>query len=69
MDIELAALAGTEADLRSQGAAVLSVPADVSKFAASERLAEQTLAAFGAVHLLVNSAGVGAGTTIWESTL
>ena len=31
MDIELAALAGTEADLRSQGATVLSVPTDVSK--------------------------------------
>ncbi|MFN8467957.1 MAG: hypothetical protein U0X20_20525 [Caldilineaceae bacterium] len=48
---------------------VLSVPTDVFKFADIERLAEQTLAAFGAVHLLVNSAGVGAGTTIWESTL
>ena len=68
-DIELAALARTEADLRSQGATVLCVQTDVSKVADVERLAEQTLEAFGAVHLLVNNAGVGAGTTVWESTL
>ena len=68
-DIELAALARTEADLRREGATVLCVHTDVSKVAEVERLAEKTLGAFGAVHLLVNNAGVGAGTTVWESTL
>jgi NAD(P)-dependent dehydrogenase (short-subunit alcohol dehydrogenase family) len=29
----------------------------------------KTLAAYGAVHLLFNNAGVGAGSTVWESTL
>ena len=62
-------LARTEADLRSQGATVLSVQTDVSKVTDVERLAAKTLDAFGAVHLLVNNAGAGAGTTIWESTL
>ena len=67
--IGLESLARTEADLRSQGATVLSVQTDVAKVADVERLAEKTLAAFGAVHLLVNNAGAGAGTTVWESTL
>ncbi len=68
-DIELAALARTEADLRREGATVLCVQTDVSKVAEVEQLAEKTLEAFGAVHLLVNNAGVGGGTTVWESTL
>ncbi len=34
-----------------------------------EALAQKTLATYGAVHLLFNNAGVGAGSTIWESTL
>ncbi len=62
-------LARTEADLREQGATVLCVQTDVTKVADIERLAAKTLDAFGAVHLLVNNAGVGAGTTVWESTL
>lgn len=68
-DIEQESLARTEASLRSQGATVLSVRTDVSKVADVQRLAEKTMGAFGAVHLLVNNAGVGAGTTVWESTL
>jgi NAD(P)-dependent dehydrogenase (short-subunit alcohol dehydrogenase family) len=32
-------------------------------------LAQNTLDAFGGVHLLFNNAGVGAGSTIWDSTL
>ena len=62
-------LARTEGDLRDHGATVLSVQTDVGKFADVKRLAEQTLAAFGAVHLLVNNAGCGTVTTVWESTL
>lgn len=32
-------------------------------------MAQKTLKVFGAVHLLANNAGVGAGGSIWESTL
>ncbi len=57
-----------EAELRSNGATVLSVRVDVSVLSDVEALARETLDAFGAVHLLVNNAGVVAGASPWEST-
>jgi NAD(P)-dependent dehydrogenase (short-subunit alcohol dehydrogenase family) len=68
-DIEEQALAQAERELRAIGAAILAVPTDVSKVGDVERLAHKTLTTFGAVHLLFNNAGVGAGSTIWESSL
>lgn len=68
-DIEISALAQTEQELRAAGAAVLAVQTDVAKVSDVEKLAQETLNAFGAVHLLFNNAGVGAGSTIWESSL
>jgi NAD(P)-dependent dehydrogenase (short-subunit alcohol dehydrogenase family) len=58
-----------EKDLKKTGANTLVVKADVSKAKDVETLAKKTLYAFGAVHLLFNNAGVGAGTTVWGSTL
>lgn len=51
------------------GAAVIAVRTDVSRPGDVETLAKKTLDAFGAVHLLFNNAGVGAGSTVWESSL
>jgi NAD(P)-dependent dehydrogenase (short-subunit alcohol dehydrogenase family) len=68
-DIEPAALDRAAAELRATGAEVLAVVTDVAKAGDVAALAQQTLDAFGAVHLLCNNAGVGAGTTVWESTL
>jgi NADP-dependent 3-hydroxy acid dehydrogenase YdfG len=68
-DIEEAALNQAENELRATGVRVLSVKTDVSKAGDIELLARKTLDTFGAVHLLFNNAGVGAGSTIWESTL
>jgi NAD(P)-dependent dehydrogenase (short-subunit alcohol dehydrogenase family) len=68
-DVEEAALAQTGQELRANGATILAVRTDVSQANEIEALARQTLKAFGAVHLLVNNAGVGAGGSIWESTL
>jgi len=68
-DIEDLALAKAEQELKASGASVLAVRTDVSKADEVETLAQKTLDAFGAVHLLFNNAGVGAGSTIWESTL
>jgi NAD(P)-dependent dehydrogenase (short-subunit alcohol dehydrogenase family) len=56
-------------ELNALGADVLAVQTDVSKASDVEELALKTLAAYGAVHLLFNNAGVGAGNTVWESTL
>ncbi|HEY8101459.1 MAG TPA: SDR family NAD(P)-dependent oxidoreductase [Burkholderiaceae bacterium] len=61
-------LAKVERDLKARGATVMSVRTDVSKKEDVEALAQKTLDAFGAVHLLVNNAGVGAGTTAWDSS-
>jgi NAD(P)-dependent dehydrogenase (short-subunit alcohol dehydrogenase family) len=67
-DIEEPALARAAAALAAAGATVLAVPTDVSKLPDVENLARRTLQAFGAVHLLFNNAGVGAGSSPWEST-
>ncbi|MGZ3160046.1 MAG: SDR family NAD(P)-dependent oxidoreductase [Burkholderiaceae bacterium] len=61
-------LAKVEQDMKARGATVIRVQTDVSKKEDVEALAQKTVAAFGAVHLLVNNAGVGAGTTAWDSS-
>ena len=68
-DIEASALAQTETDMTAAGANVMAVLTDVSKASEIAALAQRTLAAYGAVHLLCNNAGVGAGSTVWESTI
>jgi NAD(P)-dependent dehydrogenase (short-subunit alcohol dehydrogenase family) len=69
-DVEAEALAKTEAEMRSAGATVLAVRTDVSQAEDVEALAQKTLEAFGAVHLLCNNAGVAtSGTVAWESSL
>ena len=67
-DIEEPALARAAATLETAGAVVLAVPTDVAKLPDVEKLARRTIEAFGAVHLLFNNAGVGAGGSPWEST-
>ena len=55
--------------------AVLAVPTDVSDIASITALAEDVEARFGAVHLLMNNAGIGPGSSIfgpieaWERVL
>ncbi|MCL4265826.1 MAG: SDR family NAD(P)-dependent oxidoreductase [Anaerolineae bacterium] len=68
-DIQDEALTETAAILQHKGGTVLCVKTDVSRAEEMEKLAQETLRAFGGVHLLFNNAGVGAGGTIWESTL
>jgi NAD(P)-dependent dehydrogenase (short-subunit alcohol dehydrogenase family) len=68
-DIDETALAQTERELKDVSADVVAVRTDVSKSGDVDALGQRTLDAFGAVHMLFNNAGVGAGTTVWESTL
>jgi NAD(P)-dependent dehydrogenase (short-subunit alcohol dehydrogenase family) len=68
-DIEAPALAQAEAELKGAGADVLAVLTDVSRAGDVEALAQKTLDAYGAVHLLCNNAGVAGGSTAWESTI
>ena len=67
-DVAEAPLARAEAELAGRGAQVLAVPTDVSRRADVEALADRAFAAFGAVHLLFNNAGVAAGGSPWEAT-
>jgi NAD(P)-dependent dehydrogenase (short-subunit alcohol dehydrogenase family) len=67
-DINQTALDETVHELREGGAAVIGVQTDVSSAEAIQALADATMAAFGAVHLLFNNAGVASGGFVWEST-
>ena len=68
-DVEEGALGRAEREIKALGVEVLAVKTDVSKSDDVKMLADKTLDAFGAVHLLFNNAGVGAGSTAWQSTL
>lgn len=70
-DVEAPALDATVADLRSRGLDVTGVVTDVSDLASVEALRDATLDAHGAVHLLCNNAGVGAGAEgrMWDHTV
>jgi len=68
-DVEESALWQAEYELQVSGAQVLAVRTDVSQADEVEALAKITFETYGAVHLLFNNAGVGAGTTVWESSL
>ena len=68
-DVEESALKQAEEELKTSGANVLAVRTDVSQAGDVEALAQKAFDTYGAVHLLFNNAGVGADTTVWESSL
>ena len=68
-DIEEAALREAETEMQAEGKPVMAVVTDVSIASDVEGLAQRTLEAFGAIHLLCNNAGVGVVRSVWESTL
>ena len=67
-DVQKEGLAETAAELEAQGAQVITQICDVRKGEQVEALARATMTSFGAVHLVFNNAGVGAGGLVWEST-
>lgn len=67
-DVDEASLRVAETELKAMGGDVLCVKTDVSNRGDVESLARQSFAAFGAVHLLFNNAGVAAGGPPWEAT-
>jgi NAD(P)-dependent dehydrogenase (short-subunit alcohol dehydrogenase family) len=68
-DIEEESLRRVETDFRKAGVPVIGIWTDVSRAQDIERLAEKTLATFGAVHVLCNNAGVAPGGRVWEHTV
>jgi NAD(P)-dependent dehydrogenase (short-subunit alcohol dehydrogenase family) len=69
-DVDEAGLKTAASELRAEGHEVLSVPTDVSKLRALERLARETISRYGSVHLVCNNAGVEGylDGAIWEAT-
>lgn len=67
-DVEEEALARSATQLEADGADVLGVLCDVSDAAAMRDLAEQTLSAYGGVHVVCNNAGVGPAGLMLETT-
>jgi NAD(P)-dependent dehydrogenase (short-subunit alcohol dehydrogenase family) len=66
-DVEEPALSKAAAELRERGASVLPVVTDVSDRAAVDALRDTAVAAYGAVHLVCNNAGVGGSHgPLWE---
>jgi NAD(P)-dependent dehydrogenase (short-subunit alcohol dehydrogenase family) len=68
-DVEEQALLQVSRELTAQGAQILAIPTDVSQAAEMETLARKAFETYSEVHLLFNNAGVGAGKTVWKSTL
>ena len=68
-DIEKDALDGSVEELRQAGVEAIGVVTDVTDSAAVEALAEETLSAFGAVHLVCNNAGVAPLGPILDMTI
>ena len=67
-DLHPEAVATTVEELGALGE-VTGVVTDVSQFASVEALADATYAAYGACHVLVNNAGVGAPSAlVWDTT-
>lgn len=67
-DVEVDRLRQVESALRESGGDVIAVATDVSSQDAIDNLADVTMDRFGAVHVLFNNAGVGAGGRAWECT-
>lgn len=67
-DVQADALDAAQAELQAQGAQSIAVLCDVRKAEQVQALADAAIAQFGAVHLLFNNAGVGAGGLVWENS-
>jgi NAD(P)-dependent dehydrogenase (short-subunit alcohol dehydrogenase family) len=65
-DVEAEPLAGVVTELEREGREVLGVPTNVADAREMDALGERALGRFGAVHVVCNNAGVGAGGLMWE---
>jgi NAD(P)-dependent dehydrogenase (short-subunit alcohol dehydrogenase family) len=64
-DIDAQRLAQVTEEVRSRGAEALGVEVDVSSAVSVAKLAERAFAQFGAVHVLVNNAGIATSGAAW----
>lgn len=67
-DLNPDTLSRTMSELVAEGAEVAGLDVDVSDAGRVEALAELAYSRFGAVHLLVNNAGVALAKSVWETS-
>ena len=65
-DIDKKALNKTENDIKKIGAKVISIPTDVTEEKDIDAMVKKTMAEYGEINLLINSAGVAIPGPIWE---
>ncbi len=58
IDLDTPELAQTTADIAAEGGAVMTCPADVSDFAAMERVVQQTVERWGRIDIVVSNAAI-----------
>jgi NAD(P)-dependent dehydrogenase (short-subunit alcohol dehydrogenase family) len=70
-DVQAEPLERALAECRDAGLAIIGHQTDVTDFASVEALRDATLSAYGAVHVVCNNAGIGAGAEgkMWEHEL
>jgi NAD(P)-dependent dehydrogenase (short-subunit alcohol dehydrogenase family) len=70
-DVQAEPLERAAAECRASGFDVIGVQTDVTSYSSVEALRDATLSAFGAVHVVCNNAGIGAGAEgrMWEHEL
>ena len=70
-DVQAEPLERAVAECQAAGLAIIGVQTDVTNFASVEALRDATLSAYGAVHVVCNNAGIGAGAEgkMWEHEL
>ena len=70
-DVQAEPLQQAVAECRDAGMDIVGVQTDVTNYASVEALRDATLSAFGAVHVVCNNAGIGAGAEgrMWEHEL
>ncbi len=70
-DVEEDALERVAAELRAQSLEVTGIVTDVTRYESVEALRDHTLERYGAVNLVCNNAGIGAGAegALWEHEL
>lgn len=67
-DVQQDGLDKAKSELEAAGADVIAMRCDVRHASEVQALADAAMQKFGAVHLLFNNAGVGAGGLVWENT-
>ncbi len=70
-DVQAEPLERAVAECREAGLEIIGVQTDVTNYASVEALRDATLSAYGAVHVVCNNAGIGAGAEgrMWEHEL